>query len=294
MGKYSIKEIEVLSGVKAHTLRIWEQRYNLVVPERTDTNIRYYTDCQLRQILNIALLNQHGIKISNIVKLSEEDINKKVKELQDEETPHDFYINALINAMIQLDEAEFSKTIDLALSKYSFADFSSDIVFVFLKRIGILWVSGSISPAQEHFASNILKRKVIVAIDSIKPEKKENFKKFLLFLPEGEFHELSLLLSEYLLVNEGHKSYYFGASLPVADLKDVLKTIDADYLFCVMLVNKSMDEIQEDINTISKLADKRKVLIAGSQLVFNSLKFPKNCITITDIHQFQTFLNTLK
>lgn len=294
MGKYSIKEIEVLSGVKAHTLRIWEQRYNLVVPERTDTNIRYYTDCQLRQILNIALLNQHGIKISNIVKLSEEDIHRKVKELQDEETPHDFYINALINAMIQLDEAEFSKTIDLALNKYSFADFSSDIVFTFLKRIGILWVSGSISPAQEHFASNILKRKVIVAIDNLKVEKKQNFKKFLLFLPEGEFHELSLLLSEYLLVNEGHKSYYFGASLPVTDLKDVLKTIDVDYLFCVMLVNKSMDEIQEDINTISKLADKRKVLIAGSQLVFNSLKFPKNCITIIDIHQFQTFLNTLK
>jgi MerR family transcriptional regulator, light-induced transcriptional regulator len=286
MGKYSIKEIEVLSGVKAHTLRIWEQRYHLVVPERTNTNIRYYTDQQLKQILNIALLNKHGYKISKIVNLSEDEIVDKVRELQESDSPHDSYINPMINAMIHLDRDEFSQSIEKALKVYSFEKFCADIVFPFLKRTGILWVSGSITPAQEHFASNILKRKVICEIEKLDKRPREGAKKFLLFLPEGEFHELSLLISEYILLNNGHKTYYFGASLPLGDLNEVLKSIDVDYLFCVMLVSKSMEEIKSDIQALQKLAGKSKVIIAGSAEFIGSVKLPKTFIGIQSIDNF--------
>jgi MerR family transcriptional regulator, light-induced transcriptional regulator len=286
MGKYSIKEIEALSGVKAHTLRIWEQRYSLVVPERTPTNIRYYTDSQLRQILNIALLNKHGFKISKIVELSEEDVIEKVKSLQESDSPHDSYINPMINAMIQIDRQEFSEAVEKALRVYSFEKFCADIVFPFLKRTGILWVSGSITPAQEHFASNILKRKIICEIEKLDFKPGNNAKNFLLFLPEGEFHELSLLISEYILLNNGHKTYYFGASLPLQDLHDILGSVKIDYLFTVMLVCKSEEDLVEDINTLASIAAKQKILIAGSPELFNHIKLPKNCTTIESIEHF--------
>lgn len=283
MGKYSIKEVEVLSGVKAHTLRIWEQRYDLVIPKRTETNIRYYTDDQLRQILNISLLNQSGVKISHIAKLSVDDINKKIEKLENTESPHDLFINSLINSMIELDSVKFSESVDKAINNFPFEIFCTDIVFTFLKRIGILWISGSITPAQEHFASNILKRKIICAIENLKVEPSPNPKKFVLFLPEGEFHELSLTMSEYIILNSGHKTYYFGASLPIVDLEQVVQAVNADYLFCVMLVYKDLSEIQSDINTLSKIAGKRKILIAGLYHVLSSLNIPKNCTLLQDV-----------
>jgi DNA-binding transcriptional MerR regulator len=289
MGKYSIKEVEALSGVKAHTLRIWEQRHELVIPKRTDTNIRYYTDEQLRQILNISLLNQSGIKISHIAKFTDSEIIDKINELESTESPHDLYINPLINSMIDLDEVRFSESVNKAIANFPFNEFCADIVFAFLKRIGILWISGSITPAQEHFASNILKRKVICATENLDVPIKPNAKKFVLFLPEGDYHELSLLMSEYIIKSSGHQSYYFGTSLPLVDLEGILKSINADYLFCVMLVCKELSVVQEELDTISNIAGKRKVLIAGLQNISKSVSIPKNCLLMSDIRSLVDF-----
>lgn len=293
MGKYSIKDVETLSGVKAHTLRIWEQRYKIVVPKRTETNIRYYTDEQLRLILNIALLNKQGIKISKLADLEPLDIEQKVGEMQISDSPFEYYINLMISSMIILDHEGFSEAVSKALDVYSFEKFCSDIVFPFLKKIGVLWLSGGINPAQEHFASNILKRKVIIEIDKLN-KFKEDGKEFLLFLPEGEFHELSLLISEYIILNNGHNTHYFGSSLPVSDLKEVLQLVSADYIFCVMLVNKEISEIQSQIETISKLAGNSKVMIAGIVEVFKEMKLPSNIHLVEDINSFSKFVKSIK
>lgn len=293
MGKYSIKDVETLSGVKAHTLRIWEQRYKIVVPERTDTNIRYYTDEQLRLILNIALLNKQGMKISKLANLDSFDIEQKVGEMQTSDSPFEYYINLMISSMIILDHEDFSAAVSKALDVYSFEKFCSDIVFPFLKRIGVLWMSGSINPAQEHFASNIIKRKIIIEIDKLNKHK-EGGKEFLLFLPEGEFHELSLLVSEFIILNNGHNTHYFGSSLPVSDLKEILQLVSADYIFCVMLVNKDISEMQSQIETISNLAGDATVMIAGIIEVLNEINLPSNIKLIEDINSFSKFIKSIK
>lgn len=293
MGKYSIKDVETLSGVKAHTLRIWEQRYKIVVPKRTDTNIRYYTDDQLRLILNISLLNKQGIKISKLAGLEPYDIEQKIGEMQTNDSPYEYYISLMVSSMIILDHDDFSDSVSKALEVYSFEKFCSDIVFPFLKKIGVLWLSGGINPAQEHFASNILKRKVIIEIDKLN-KKKTDGKNFLLFLPEGEFHELSLLISEFIILNNGHNTHYFGSSLPVSDLKEVLQLVSADYIFCVMLVNKEISEMQSQIETISKLAGESTVMIAGIKQIFGDIKIPSNIYLVEDINSFSKFIKSIK
>ncbi|MEX0883706.1 MAG: MerR family transcriptional regulator, partial [Cyclobacteriaceae bacterium] len=203
MKYYSIKDLEQLSGIKAHTLRIWEQRYKILKPKRTETNIRYYDDDDLKLILNVALLNDNGFKISKIAKLNMEDIKSEILKLTERSFKFDDQIHALIIAMVELDEERFEKIISTNILKIGFELTMINIIYPFLSKIGILWQTGSIHPGQEHFISNLVRQKLIVAIDG--QMYTGGGKKFLLFLPEGELHEISLLFSSYLLKSNGHK-----------------------------------------------------------------------------------------
>jgi len=161
MAQYSIKDIELLSGIKAHTLRIWEQRYALLTPMRTDTNIRYYSDEQLKKILNVSLLNRNGYKISRIAIMSDADLKQQVTEItQQHQTPDDL-LDALTQSMIDFDETGFEKFLSVAVIKYGFEDAFSRIVFPFLIRTGVLWSTGAVVPVQEHFISNLIRRKIM-------------------------------------------------------------------------------------------------------------------------------------
>lgn len=221
MAVYSIRDLENLSGIKAHTIRIWEKRYKLIEPRRTNTNIRYYTDPDLKKILNVAMLNNHGIKISNIAKLNDLEMKEEILRLSDANPDLKHAVDALIIAMIDWDEIKFSSILSKYVSKKGLKGAMLEVVSPFLNRIGVMWQAGDINPNQEHFVSYLIRQKVIAAIDNISDVFRTDAQKFLLFLPEGEWHEIGLLFASYLIKEVGHEVTYLGQSVPY---KDVLAT----------------------------------------------------------------------
>ena len=220
MGKYSIKELEKLSGIKAHTIRIWEKRHQLIAPERTTTNIRYYSDEDLKKIINVSLLNSRGLKISKIASMSTAEIDRRILELSENQNEASVHIDQLVISMVELDEEKFEKILSGLTLRFGLERTIIDIMYPFLEKIGILWQTHHISPAQEHFMSNLIRQKIIVAIDSL-PIAPKTEKKVLLFLPENELHEIGLLFSHYRARKAGYRTYYLGQAVPFNDLKSV-------------------------------------------------------------------------
>lgn len=223
MGKYSIKELEKLSGIKAHTIRIWEKRHHIIEPQRTDTNIRFYDDDDLKKIINVSLLNANGIKISKIAGMSIEEMNSKVMELSTSTSEAAIHIDQLVIAMVELDEEKFEKTLSGIILRFGFERTIVEIIYPFLEKIGVLWQTQHITPAQEHFISNLIRQKVIVAIDAL-PIPPGTAKRVMLFLPEHELHEIGLLFSHYRVRKAGFKTIYLGQAVPYGDLKSVYHT----------------------------------------------------------------------
>ena len=185
MAVYSIKELEKFSGIKAHTIRIWEKRYNLIEPHRTNSNIRYYTDCELRKILNVAVLNRQGIKISNIARLNELELKEEIIRVSNVNPSQQNIVDSLIVSMIDLDDYKLNSIIDKSISKLGLRDTVKEVLYPFLMKIGILWQAGDVNPAQEHFVSYLIRQKIIAATESISRVFNPDGKNFLLFLPEG-------------------------------------------------------------------------------------------------------------
>lgn len=229
MGKYSIKELEQLSGIKAHTIRIWEKRHHLVEPKRTPTNIRYYSDDDLKKIINVSLLNNHGVKISKIVDLTADQINQKVAELSESQNSIEISIDQLVLSMIDMEEEQFEKILSNLILKFGFERTIIEIVYPFLEKIGVLWLTNNISPAQEHFISNLIRQKLIVAIDAL-PLAPKTARRVLLYLPENELHELGLLFYHYICKTLGFRTYYLGQSVPYKDLKQVFDAHQPDII----------------------------------------------------------------
>tara|TARA_Y100000385_G_scaffold285932_1_gene346821 strand:+ start:192 stop:1058 length:867 start_codon:yes stop_codon:yes gene_type:complete len=274
MGQYSIKDLEVLSGIKAHTLRIWEQRYKIVEPKRTNTNIRYYTDEQLKTILNVSVLNGSGRKISKIASLTSTEIAHEVLAMNQEHLNEGVYINQLVEGMICLDKKLILNILQKSENFDTLTDFFLKVVFPFLARVGMLWSSNSINPGQEHFASNIIKRFLLNKIESLN-EPHSDAPMFLLFLPEGDWHELSLLVAEYILKNNGNRVLYLGASVPDSDVKAILSLTKIDYLLCVSILSQPLESIQNTINRIAELSHPVALMFAGRAFYHPDLKFPK-------------------
>ncbi len=230
MNAFTIKDLENLSGIKAHTIRIWEQRYSFLKPERSDTNIRYYSNNELKTILNISLLNKYGYKISHIDKMSEVEMHDKIVSLTQIQAQQEKIVNDLIKHLVDLDLNKFEKIIDDYIKAKGIQKSIIQIIFPFLECIGILWVTNHINPAQEHLVTNIIRQKLIVGIDGIKhhPHPK---KTALLFLPEGEYHELGLLFTSFLLKSNGVQILYLGANVPMRDMEYIAKLKRPDFLY---------------------------------------------------------------
>lgn len=216
MAEYKIKDLEALTGIKAHTIRIWEKRYNLISPERTDTLIRTYTDEDLTNLLSVALLNKNGIKISKIVDMGKEQISKKVWDLKFSKNENSSQ-EKLILALIELDEDLFRNTLQSLIDSVGLEETFASHLIPFLDRIGIMWIVGTIHPAQEHFISNLIRQKVISEIDKLNVPINE-VKPVMLYLPEHEWHEISLLYYQYILRRNGINTVYLGQSLPYDSL----------------------------------------------------------------------------
>jgi MerR family transcriptional regulator, light-induced transcriptional regulator len=230
MNAFTIKDLENLSGVKAHTIRIWEQRYSFIKPQRTDTNIRYYSNEELKTILNISLLNKYGYKISHIDKMHPEEIRDKIISLSNVQAQQERIVNEMIRYMVDLDIDKFETLLDNYIIARGVDKTITQIIFPFLERIGILWLTNHINPAQEHLVTNVIRQKLIAGIEGVFTHIQVN-KSVLLFLPEGEHHELGLLYMYYLLKSRGVKTLYLGANVPVKDIEFVSKLKKPDYLY---------------------------------------------------------------
>lgn len=292
MSTYSIKDLEQLSGIKAHTLRIWEQRYNLLSPKRTETNIRFYDDDDLKLILNVALLNDNGFKISKIASMNMEDIREEVMKLTERSLTHDDQIHALTICMIEMDEERFEKVLSTNIIKLGFEQTMLNIIYPFMSKIGVLWQTGAINPAQEHFISNLVRQKLIVAIDG--QVSSGNGKKFLLFLPEGELHEISLLFASYLIKSKGHKVIYLGQSTPNEDLLSVYKVHSPEYLLTVITTSPSSEYAQDYINALAERFSQSQILVTGYQVIGQDLTFPANVKQMNYIRDIKELLEEIE
>lgn len=293
MSVYSIRDLEQLSGIKAHTLRIWEQRYNIVSPKRTDTNIRYYDDIDLKLILNISLLKDHGFKISQIAEMTEAEIKQEIVKITEKSLSSSEQVQALTLAMIELDEERFEKIIATNTLQLGFERTMMQIIYPFLVKVGVLWQTGAIHPAQEHFMTSLIRQKLIVAIDGQVAKLTSQSKKFVLFLPEGELHELSLLFAYYLVKTRNHKVIYLGQSLPLQDLHEVYKFYQPDYMMTIATSSPSQDTIQGYLDQLSQKFPDSKILLSGYQIVGQDLNIPSNGILIHKIDDLIEYIENL-
>jgi len=271
MGQYSIKELEQLSGIKAHTIRIWEKRHKIIEPSRTATNIRYYSDLDLKKIINVSLLNTYGIKISKIADMSLDDVNKKVLEISELQNDKGVHIDQMVIAMIDMEEELFEKILNNLILRFGFEKTITEIIYPFLEKIGILWQTQNITPAHEHFISNLIRQKIIVAIDGL-PIPPKNSKKILLFLPEGEMHELGLLFYHFLIRKSGYRTYYLGQNVPHEDLISVYKVHQPDFMLTSITSNLTVS-IEKYLEQLANDFGQTKILASGYQVQkFNGCK----------------------
>jgi MerR family transcriptional regulator, light-induced transcriptional regulator len=274
MGKYAIKDLEKLSGIKAHTIRIWEKRHHLITPQRTDTNIRFYDDRDLKKIINVATLNASGIKISKIAGMSDEEINQKVISLTQNETEANIHIDQLVITMVELDEEKFEKALSGLVLRLGFERAVREIIYPFLEKIGILWQTQNVSPAQEHFISNLIRQKVIVAIDAL-PLPPQTAKKVMLFLPEGELHEIGLLFANYLVRSAGYRSYYLGQSVPYADLVSIYNVHKPDIMITAFISAIPKKSVDQYLTNLVRDLSGSTILVTGYQVMAYHFDHPK-------------------
>lgn len=238
---FTIRDLENISGIKAHTIRIWEKRYNLLQPKRTDTNIRYYTPENLTKLLNIVLLNKNNFKISKIAAMSEEMITIKSRELAFSIATNDEAINSFKVSMFQFDKILFNNTYNKLLHKKTFREIFKDIFIPFLEHIGLLWQTETLLPAHEHFISNLIAQKIQINTEKLQYSITNTNKTYVLFLPENEIHELGLLYLNYELVLRGNHTIYLGQSLPLNNLNYFLDN-DREICFITSLTVQPYDD----------------------------------------------------
>lgn len=247
---FSIKNLENISGIKAHTIRIWEKRYNLLFPERTNTNIRRYSLDSLRKLLNITLLYNHGFKISKIANLVEEDIPILVRDIALKSNSEQVSINAFKLSMVNFDTVMFDATFDELLSKNDFNFIYLNIFIPLMRELGILWQTGAISPSHEHFITNLVKQKIHIQTEIIQRSNipKINSPKFVLFLPDNEIHELSILFINYFILKKGHETIFLGQSIPTNSLKTLMSYSTQLHFVTHVTVEPNKDEIDDYIS----------------------------------------------
>ncbi len=271
---FSIKDLENLSGVKAHTIRIWEKRYNLLSPERTQTNIRLYSLLSLQKLLNITLLYENGLKISKIAQLKNEEIPLKVREIIDEKSIKNNMMNAFKLSMINFDQSLFYNTYNKLVVDLSFREIFKEYFIPLLQELGYLWQSNTISTTHEHFITNLVKQKVYTNTEKVHRSEYVNNKSFVLFLPENEIHELGILYLNYELNLRGYKSIFLGQSVPIENLEPLIASNEFVEFIAYVTVEPSKEKIDKYLQKFKKkILDKKdcRLSLLGFQTQFVDL-----------------------
>ncbi|WP_420576132.1 MerR family transcriptional regulator [Ekhidna sp.] len=274
MSVYSIKDLEHLSGIKAHTIRIWEQRYQLFSPERTPTNIRYYNDDDLKLILSIATLKNQGMKISKIVAMPRDLIQQEVHKISEGDKSEEDQISGLTLAMVDLDESVFSSILNETIELMGFEKAMMNVIYPFMKKIGILWMTNAINPAQEHFITHLVRQKLIAATDKANVNVEGPL--YLLFLPEGELHELGLLFANYVLRSRGIRTVFFGQTVPLEALEEVYHKLHPQCIMTALTTAPESIEVQKYVDRLGNKFKDCTIYITGSRVVGQDISISQN------------------
>ncbi|GAA4306251.1 MerR family transcriptional regulator [Aestuariibaculum suncheonense] len=290
---FSIKDLENLSGIKAHTIRIWEKRYNLLEPNRTDTNIRTYNTASLQKLLNIAYLNNNGFKVSKIADLNEDEIAIKVKEIVAESNKDSFAINAFKMAMINFDQSLFDKTYNNLLKEQSFEEVFYSVFLPLLNEIGLLWQTNTITPVHEHFISVLIKQKLLLSTEKLGDfENASDSRTFVLFLPDNEIHDIGLLFINYLLKSKGYQTIFLGPSVPTANLYELYEFFDNITFISYFTIFPEEDLIEtyiKDFNELLLIENKSYLYLLGNKTInLNHSQLPEK------VKVYQSIKNLVK
>jgi DNA-binding transcriptional MerR regulator len=268
MGEYKIRDLEQLTGIKAHTIRIWEQRYKLLEPSRSSTSIRFYTDKELSFILKVSILNKNGIKISRIAEMSVNEINEKIFQLNNSHSDN-IHFEKMLLALVQMDENLFVNTLSDFIEGTDLETSFESLIIPFLDKIGVMWVVGSINPAQEHFVTNLIRQKIIVETDKLFfDKKKQNLESlFFLYLPENEWHELGILFYNYFLRKRGYRTIYLGQSLPIDSLCQSIEKYNPTTLVTSIVTAMDENMINKYFNEIHSRYPDLKIYSGGYQII---------------------------
>lgn len=294
MAIYSIRDLEKLTGVKAHTIRIWEQRYRLITPARTDTNIRYYTDENLRHLFNIALLNRQGVKISRIAQMRPEEFEHRVSEIAQQQNESGNQVEALSLAMIDLDERGFEHIFDTHITERGMEHTMTELIYPFLDKINLLWLTGSVRPVHEKFVGNIIRRKLACAIDRLSQDTPKDTNTFLLYLPENENQELTLLFVHYLLVCRRQRVVYLGTNTALPDLHDAVIATHPDFVFTMLNEPPLRQPLQSYLDGLGQTATNCQILLTGAQFFMQSVKLPIHARLLNGLEATIHFLDEMR
>lgn len=292
MSSYTIKDLEQISGIKAHTIRIWEQRYGFLQPQRTDTNIRTYSADELKVILNVSLLNKYGYKISHIDKMNTAEIEEKILALNQYDAEKERVVNSLIKDMVSLNMISFEKQLDSYIVSKGIEKTITDIIFSFLERVGVLWITNHINPAQEHLASNIIRQKIILGIEKL-PKFYQHAKLVVLFMPEGEYHEIGLLFVHFLLKQRGHNVDYLGTNVPIVDLKYLTEFKKVDYLYSHITAPIKGFKLGKFIDQLGQIDQKIPIILTGQMVQEYKGAVSPNMKVMQSLSQTMELLSTL-
>jgi DNA-binding transcriptional MerR regulator len=264
MTRYTLYELEKLTGILAATIRVWERRYNIIKPKRTSTNRRWYDDDDLRRLINVSIINQSGIKISKIARYSEAELIEKVEFITRASPISDSQIESLIVALISFNGNAVNEILLRSIINIGFEETFSSVVFPFLRRVGIMWQTGSANTGAEHFITNIFRKRLIAAIDSLPPANDVRRKRVMMFLPDNELHEMGLLFYSYLIQKLGHDVLYLGQATPFFALTEASEKWHPDLLVTGTLSELSVFEPEEYLIKLGTTFKSQKILVSGS------------------------------
>lgn len=274
MSTYQINDLERLTGVKAHTIRIWEKRYSLIKPHRTASNRRYYDDAQVKKLLNVATLVTQGHKISTIASFSQKELSMRIQENEatdsGENNTHN-YVNNMIAAMLVFDEQGFERVFSAAVTRMGMYDAMHSVVYPFLQKAGVMWSIDAVVPAQEHFASCIIRNKLMAATDGLLPPTNKS-KKLLLFLPPSEWHDIGLLFANYALRAKGYSTVYLGQNVPMESIDTAITAVKPTHVFFYYITTKPKEEIEKEIDHLVKRNSHIKILYSGAPGNFDGIR----------------------
>ena len=286
---FTIKNLEHLSGIKAHTIRIWEKRYNLFEPQRTDTNIRMYDLENLQKLLNVTLLYNNGYKISKIARLTTEEVTTNVHSLTINKNADDWSIGLFKLAMINFDQRLFTKTFNELLEQFSFREIFKNVFIPLMNELGVLWQTNSISPSHEHFITSLVKQKIHAMCEELQTqETKRNDRRFVLYLPDNEIHELGLLYLQYEVLNNGFQCVFLGQSVPIESLKNLVDIGEPITFLSYFTIEPTQEKIDDYLNIFStKIIENIEcdLWILGYQIQFIKEELPNKVRSFKSIDE---------